>query len=80
MYTAHDLTSPEPLNIAMTLIIRYHWIPHVLASDSSNSTKSYTGTCVKKGVHNQSILADLAQVNANITRMSLEPKTFLLRK
>ena len=27
------------------------------------------------GVQNQSILADLAQVNANITRMSLEPKT-----
>ena len=26
-------------------------------------------------MHNQSILADLAQVNANITRMSLEPKT-----
>ena len=27
-------------------------------------------------MHNQSILADLAQVNANITGMSLEPKTF----
>ena len=26
-------------------------------------------------MHNHSILADLAQVNANITRMSLEPKT-----
>ena len=28
-------------------------------------------------MHNHSILADLAQVNANITRMSLEPKTLL---
>ena len=80
MYTAHDLTSPEPLNIAMTLLFSNYQIPLDSSSDSSNSTKSYTGTCVKKGVHNQSILADLAQVNANITRMSLEPKTFLLRK